>query len=90
LFERIDQIDGGEEPHLFALMLDGLHAQGGGDMALAGSGRGSVTMPGVRRSRYGSTIRFILDAVRSWWLRSGGGLLARNIWSLFNRMARSL
>ena len=50
----------------------------------------SVTMPGVRRSRSGSTIRFILDAARWCWSRSGGSLQARNTWSWFSQTARSL
>ena len=37
LFECVDQIDGCEEADFFALVLDGLHAQGGCDVALAGS-----------------------------------------------------
>ena len=39
LLERIDQIDGGEEPDFLAVMLDGLDTERGGDvrLALAGS-----------------------------------------------------
>jgi hypothetical protein len=50
----------------------------------------SVTMPGVRRSRSGSTIRFILDAGRWCRSRSGGGSQARITWSWFSQTGRSL
>ena len=38
LFQRIDQIDGGEEADLLAVMLDGLHTKRGGNVRLAGAG----------------------------------------------------
>ncbi len=38
LLQRIDELDGGEEPDLLAVMLDGLNAEGGGEMGLAGAG----------------------------------------------------
>jgi hypothetical protein len=57
---------------------------------LADAGQDSVTMPGVRRSRSGSTIRFILDAARWCRSRSGGGSQARITWSWFSQTARSL
>jgi hypothetical protein len=47
-------------------------------------------MPDVRRSRSGSTIRFILDAARWCRSRSGGGSQARITWSWFSQTARSL
>src|SRR5690606_20863404 len=37
LFERVDEIDGGEEADLLAVMLNGLNTQCRGDVALAGS-----------------------------------------------------
>jgi hypothetical protein len=37
LLERVDQIDGGEEADLLAVMLDGLDAERGGDVGLAGA-----------------------------------------------------
>ena len=37
LFEGIDQLDGGEEPDLSAVMFDGLDTEGGGNMGLAGA-----------------------------------------------------
>lgn len=37
LFQRVDQLDSREEANLSAVMLDGLNAQGGRDMGLAGS-----------------------------------------------------
>jgi hypothetical protein len=57
---------------------------------LADASQDSVTMPGVRRSRSGSTIRFILDAARWCRSRSGGGSQARITWSWFSQTARSL
>jgi hypothetical protein len=57
---------------------------------LADARQDSVTMPGVRRSRSGSTIRFILDAARWCRSRSGGGSQARITWSWFSQTARSL
>jgi hypothetical protein len=64
--------------------------QAGGKHGFAAAGHDSVTMPGVRRLKFGSTIRFILDVAR--WCRSrcGGGLRARNIWLWFSPMARLL
>ena len=38
LFEGVDEFDGGEEPDALSMMLDGLHAEGGGDMRLARAG----------------------------------------------------
>jgi hypothetical protein len=43
LFQRIDQIDGGEEADLLAVMLDGLHTERGGNVRLAGSRRISTS-----------------------------------------------
>ena len=37
LLERIDQFNGREEADAFLMMLDGLHADGSGDVGLAGS-----------------------------------------------------
>jgi hypothetical protein len=64
--------------------------EGTGNPALAEPGQDSVTMPGVRRSRSGSTIRFILDAARWCRSRSGGGSQARITWSWFSQTGRSL
>jgi hypothetical protein len=38
LFQRIDQIDGGEEAYFPAVVLDSLDAKGGGDVAFPGAG----------------------------------------------------
>ena len=38
LLERVDQVDRGEEPDLLAVMLDGLDAEGRGEVGLAGAG----------------------------------------------------
>src|SRR5690606_18718954 len=37
LLERVDEFDGGEEAHALAMMLDRLHAEGGGNMGLTGA-----------------------------------------------------
>lgn len=37
LFQRVDQLESREEANLSAVMLDGLYAQGGRDMGLAGA-----------------------------------------------------
>lgn len=37
LLERVDEFDGGEEANALAMMLDRLHAEGGGDVGLAGA-----------------------------------------------------
>src|SRR5690606_5167019 len=34
LLEGVDELDGGEEAHALAIMLDRLHAEGGGDVGL--------------------------------------------------------
>jgi hypothetical protein len=60
-----------------------------GKPTFAGAGQDSVTMPGVRPSRPGSTIRFILDAARWGRSRSGGGSQARITWSWFSQTART-
>ena len=38
LFEGVDEFDGGEEPDALAVMLDGLDADGRGEMRLARAG----------------------------------------------------
>jgi hypothetical protein len=38
LFEGVDELDGGKEPDAFAMILDGLDAERGGEMRFAGSG----------------------------------------------------
>jgi hypothetical protein len=73
-----------------AVVATRLVAERRGQPALADAGQDSVTMPGVRRSRSGSTIRFILDAARWCRSRSGGGSQARITWSWFSQTARSL
>ena len=78
--EPVDEVDDVVEAAASAGS-DAASGDGDGQMGFAGAGRDSVTMPGVRRSRFGSTIRFILDAGR--WCRSssGGGSPARITWS---------
>jgi hypothetical protein len=73
-----------------AVVATRLVAERRGQPALADAGQDSVTMPGVRRSRSGSTIRFILDAARWCRSRSGGGSQSRITWSWFSQTARSL
>src|SRR4029077_15747749 len=67
-----------------------LVAEGASEPALADAAQDSVAMPGVRRSRSGSTIRFILDAARWCRSRSGGGSQARITWSWFSQTALSV
>jgi hypothetical protein len=85
----LDKIGGAGEQHPPAVF-DESKTERRREMAFAYAGRNSVTMPGVRLSRYGSTIRSILDAAR--WCRScsGGGLQARITWSWSSRTARWL
>lgn len=50
--EGIDQVDGGEEPHLLAMMLDGLDPEGRGDVGLAGGKiEAGEVLVGRKRSR---------------------------------------
>jgi hypothetical protein len=58
-------------------------------MGFSGAGRSSVTMPGVRRSRYVFSIRSIHGPGR--WCRSStaSGSLAKTIWSWSSPTARS-
>ena len=61
--ELVDQVDSGKETHRGAVA----HAIGAdcyGDMALAGAGRSSGILPGVRRLKFGSSIHFTRTAVR--------------------------
>jgi hypothetical protein len=64
--------------------------QRAGDPTFTDASQDSVTMPGVWRSRSGSTIRFILVAAKWCWSRSGGSSQARVTWSWFSQTARSL
>src|SRR3954451_21210997 len=64
LLKRVDQIDRGEEPNLFAMVLDRLHAQSRRDVGFARSRRTSVILPSVRRLRFGSRIRSTLAGAR--------------------------
>ena len=59
LFESVDEFDGGEEPYALAVMLDGLDADGRGEMRLARGGRGSDMAPGFWRAKRRSTTPFI-------------------------------
>ena len=64
LFESVDEFDGGEEPYALAVMLDGLDADGCGEMRLPRAGRDSDMAPGFWRARRLSTTRFIRSPVR--------------------------
>ena len=59
LLELVDEFDGGEEPAALAVMLDGLVADGDGQMRLACAGRGSDMAPGFWRVKRRSTTPFI-------------------------------
>jgi hypothetical protein len=50
-FEAVDEVDDVIEPAAHAGS-DAASSNGDGEMGLAGAGRDSVTMPGVRRSRF--------------------------------------
>jgi hypothetical protein len=63
LFKSVDEFDRGEEPNALAVMLDGLDADRRSEMRLACAGRGSDILPGIRRLRGGSSIRFTLGTV---------------------------
>jgi len=66
LLEAVDQIDDVEEPAA-GPGADDVGGDGDRQMRLAGAGRSSVILPGVRRARFGSSIRFIRAAARRWW-----------------------
>src|SRR6185437_4513059 len=87
--QRDDEVGGRQEAD-FPALVRGDQPERDGKMRLTGARQDSVTMPGVRRSRSGSTIRFILDAARWCRSRSGGGSQARITWSWFSQTARSL
>jgi hypothetical protein len=64
LGQRGDQLGQGAEVDA-APGLDGFDAEGDGEVGLAAAGRSSVILPGVRRSRFGSSIRFTRAAAKS-------------------------
>jgi len=66
LFESVDEFDGGEEPYALAVMLDGLDADGRGEMRLARAGRGSDMAPGFWRAKRRSTTPFIRWRAGRW------------------------
>jgi hypothetical protein len=78
LFKGVDQIDGGKEPHLLAVMLNGLHAQGGGHMALAGPGRTSDILPGITTPKDRFFTPFIRDMAYVCRLRGGIGIKTKS------------
>ena len=55
--ELVDEIDGGEEAPARSRS-DAASRDGDGQMRLACAGRGSDILPGIRRMRDGSSIRF--------------------------------
>jgi hypothetical protein len=89
LHELMDEASRSDEADAHATLTGG-KTERESDMRLAGAGQDSVTMPGVRRSRYGSTIRSIHDMAR--WCRScsDDGLQARITWPCSSRTARWL
>jgi hypothetical protein len=62
-FQPVDQVDDGVEPAP-GPAADARPGDGDGEMALAGAGRSSVILPGVRRLRFGLLTRFIRAAAR--------------------------
>jgi hypothetical protein len=83
----MDEASRGDEADAHAALTGG-EAERQGDMRLAGAGRSSVTMPGVRRLRRAFSIRFILGVGR--WCRSytASGLPEKTIWSSSSPMGR--
>ena len=73
LFEGVDELNGREEPDALAVMLDGLDADGRGEMRLTRARRTSVILPGVRRLKSGSRTSFTrARVISSRWSASGG------------------
>jgi hypothetical protein len=77
LLESVDEFDGGEEPYALAVMLDGLDADCGGEMRLAGSRRNGRMMPVIRKlaARGWFATRTIRASARR-FLSSGGNATA--------------
>ena len=65
LFESIDQFDSGEEPGPFFVMLDGLHTEGCGNVALSGPRRTRGILPNITPPKGGSFIGITLATVRA-------------------------
>jgi hypothetical protein len=63
--------------------------ESGRQPTFADAARSSVTMPGVRRSRCGSTILFIRAKAKWFRSRSDAGLREKTTWSSCSRMVRS-
>ena len=76
------QIEGG------AVVAAGLVGERAGEPGLADAARSSVILPGVRRLRFGSTIRFIRAAVRRSWSSDRSVTPAPNILSSGNLIGR--
>jgi hypothetical protein len=64
--EPVDQVDDVEEATAGAAP-DGGAGDADSEMGFAGAGRSSVILPGVRRPRFGFSIRFIRAVARRWW-----------------------
>jgi hypothetical protein len=69
-------------------LLAGGKAKGERDMGLAGAGRTSGTMPGVRLLRRGYSTLFTRALVKRWMLYTADVSPERNIWWSFNPMGR--
>ncbi|GEM_PF-6241605 len=67
---------------------DGLDCQCGGEMGFAGAGRSSVILPGVRRLRFGFSIRFTRAAARRSLSSTRSATLAPSISSSANQIGR--
>jgi hypothetical protein len=65
LQQLVDQGGGGGEADCEALLAGG-KTQAQRDVGFAGAGGSSVILPGVRRPRFGSFIRFTRAAARRW------------------------
>ena len=79
LFQLIDEIDEVEEAPPGARSNDG-RGYGDAQMGFACARRSSVTMPGVRRARFGSPIRFTLARARLLWRWAIAAMATATIW----------
>jgi hypothetical protein len=86
-FQPVDQIDDGVEPATPAAA-DAGPGDGDGEMTLAGAGRSSVILPGVRPLKSESGIRFIRAAVRQWRWWAPSATRASSTSSSANRIER--
>lgn len=90
LFEGVDEFDGGEEADPFVVLLDGLDANGRGDVGFAGPRRGSDILPGIRPQNRAFFTRFTRFMAKRSRLGGAIGIRARTCSSFASRTARWL